>query len=104
MHGNSLRATGPHDVSVVRDANTGQIYHCGETGRGFEVRGAEWQRVFAEDYGLDTVFEHLRTVEGKAAARALETRYIRTYEKLFGHRPGFSGAEGAFVELQKTLH
>jgi RHS repeat-associated protein len=104
IHGNSLEATGPHDVYVVRDANTGQIYHFGETGRGYQVRGAEWQRLLAEDHGLDTVVEHLRTVEGKAAARALETRYIRTYDKLFGHRPGFAGAEELFIEIQKTRH
>jgi hypothetical protein len=84
IHGNSLSATGPHDVYVIRDATTGRIYHFGETGRGFETRGAEWVRKLRNEHGLDTVVEHLRTVEGKAAAKALETRYIETYEKVFG--------------------
>jgi hypothetical protein len=36
-----------------------------------------------QKYGLDVIPQSLRTVSGKAAARTLETRYIRTYEKIW---------------------
>jgi hypothetical protein len=104
VHGNDLRAAGPHDVYVIRDATTGRIYHFGETGRGFETRGAEWVRMLREEYGLDTVVEHLKTVDGKASARALEVQYIDTYEKVFGFRPGYDDATGRFILIQKGRH
>jgi RHS repeat-associated protein len=86
VHGNSLRATGPHDVYVIRDANTRQLLHFGETGRGYQTRFVEHQRDYAVD-GTDISVDLLRTVEGKRAAKALERRYIRTYTKIFGQRP-----------------
>ena len=104
MHGNRLDTPGPHDVYVIRDRSSGRIYHFGETGRGFETRGTEWVRALKEDYGLNTVVEYLRTVDGKAAAKALETRYIKTYEKAFGIKPGFIDANGNFIQIQKSLH
>jgi hypothetical protein len=104
LHRNRLDTVGPHDVYVIRDRNTGRIYHFGETGRGFEVRGREWIRHLQGEYGLNTYVEHLRTVEGKQAARALETRYIMTYEKVFGFRPGFVNDAGEFILIQKTIH
>jgi RHS repeat-associated protein len=103
-HGNSLDAYGPHDVYVIRDAKTGQVYHFGETGRGYETRGDEWAKIFKERYGLDVVVKKLKTVEGKEAAKVLETRYIKTYEKLFGHKPGFYDKNGQFVLTQKNYH
>jgi hypothetical protein len=80
------------------------IYHFGETGRGFEVRGGEWIRKLRNEHGLDTIVEHLRTIEGKAAAKALESRYIDAYEKAFGFKPGYIDGAGNFVPIQKTRH
>ena len=103
-HGNRLTATGPHDVYAVRDATSGRVLHFGETGRGFRTRGLEWARILRERYGLETRVEHLKAVQGKGAARTLESRYIRTYEKLFGHKPGYVDPSGTFVPIQKTYH
>jgi hypothetical protein len=104
VHGNSKDATGPHDLYVIREADTNQILHFGETGRGFETRGKEWKRMIKNVYGLRTNVEYLTTVEGKTAARILETRYINTYEKLFGRKPGFIDAEGKYTKIQRTEH
>jgi len=104
VHGNSLSATGPHDVYAIRDRTTQRVYHFGQTGRGAEVRGGEWIRKLRKEYGLDTFVVPLRTVEGKAAARALETRYINTYDKVFGFKPGYVDDAGSFIPIQKTSH
>lgn len=104
LHGNSLRAAGPHDIYVIRDAKSGRILHFGETGRGFEVRGAEWVRKLKKEYGIDAIIEHVRTVDGKAAAKTLETRYVMTYEKICGTKPGFIDDAGNFIQIQKTRH
>ncbi len=48
-----------------------------------------------------TVVEHLRTVKGKADAKALESRYIKTYEKIHGFKPGYVDEEGNFIPIQK---
>ncbi len=68
------------------------------------MRGQEWVRKLEREYGLDTIVQHLKTIDGKAAARALETKYIRTYEKTFGFKPGYVDEAGNFVQIQKTLH
>lgn len=104
LHGNSSLAGGAHDVYVMRDVKTGQIYHFGETGRGYQVRGAEWARILDKQFGLKADVQLLRTVEGKAAAKALETRYIKTFEKAFGTKPGFMDESGVFIQIQKTRH
>ena len=115
VHGNSLAATGPHDVYVIRSSQSqavrgggqvsrDQVLHFGETGRGWEVRGSEWVQQLREEYGIDARVEPLQSVDGKAAARALETRYISTYEKLFGVKPGYVDATGTWVPIQKSLH
>jgi RHS repeat-associated protein len=104
IHGNKLSSPGPHDVYVMRDAQTGRIYHFGETGRGFETRGTEWARKLQKEYGLDAIVEPLRTLEGKSAAKALESRYIKTYEKIFGFKPGYVDDVGNFIPIQKTRH
>jgi hypothetical protein len=103
VHPNSLDATGAHDLYVIRDAQSGRVYHFGETGRGWEVRGKEWIRKLNKDHGLETVVEPLKTVEGKRAARALESRYIDTFEKLFGTKPGAQVGD-RFIQIQKSRH
>jgi hypothetical protein len=104
IHGNSLDATGPHDLYVIRQKGTDQILHFGETGRGYQIRGDEWSKHLKNEYGLETYVDLLKTVEGKRAAKVLETKYIKTYEKIFGHKPGFTDANGAFNQIQKTEH
>lgn len=89
VHPNSLLATGPHDVYVIRDAGTGHLLHFGETGRGYLVSFAEHQRDFAQ-LGIRVRVDLLDTVEGRAASRILESRYIDTYRRLFGLRPPFN--------------
>jgi RHS repeat-associated protein len=89
LNGNSLLATGPHDVYVIRGIETGRILHFGETGRGYLTRFEEHFDDFSE-LGIGVRVDLLGTVEGKAAARALENRYINTYLKIFGERPLFN--------------
>jgi RHS repeat-associated protein len=89
VHGNNLQATGDHVVYAVTDRSSGQVLRFGETGRDVSVRGSEWRRFFARQ-GIDVDIQPLRTVEGKAAARQIETKYITTFERLFGHRPEFN--------------
>lgn len=89
VHGNSLAATGPHDVYAIVDRSTGQVLRFGETGRGAAARGAEWRRHF-QRLGINTDVLPFGTVEGIAAARALETRYIQTYNRLYGSRPRYN--------------
>lgn len=104
-HGNRLDAGGPHDVYAIVDATTGQVYHFGETGRGWKTRGAEWQRKLRNEYGLETEVVPLRTgMPGKAAAKQLETRYITTYQKAFGRRPFYINEAGEVITIQKTRH
>jgi hypothetical protein len=90
VHGNSLAATGPHDVYVLRAAGSGELLHFGETGRGFTRRFAEHQRAYAVQ-GMDIEAQLLRSVDGKAAARGWESRYIDTYIRVFGKRPPNNG-------------
>ena len=82
-------ATGPHDVYVIRNTSNGELLHFGETGRGYMTRLAEHQRSFNR-LGIDVDVELLRSLEGKAAARALESRYIDSYRRIFGKRPPFN--------------
>ena len=86
VHGNSLAAQGTHDVYVLREAGSGRLLHFGETGRGYLTRFAEHQRDYAR-LGVDIEVDLLRTVEGKAAARVWETKYIDTFRRVFGQRP-----------------
>jgi hypothetical protein len=89
LNGNSLLATGPHDVYAILGLHTGRILHFGETGRGYLTRFNEHLRTFAK-LGIQIRVEPLGTVEGKAAAKALELRYIETYTRFFGERPLFN--------------
>jgi hypothetical protein len=53
------------------------------------TRFAEHLRFFKRR-GIKVTVQKLRTVEGKAAARELETRYIETYARIFGRRPRYN--------------
>ena len=67
----------------------GELLHFGETGRGYLTRFAEHQRDYAK-LGIDIDVDLLRSIEGKAAARSLESRYIETYMRIFGQRPPYN--------------
>ncbi len=88
-HANSLSTNGIHDVYVVREIGSGRLLHFGETGRGYLSRFAEHQRAF-DKLGIDIRVDLLKTVDGKAAARQLESRYIDTYRRTYGQRPPFN--------------
>jgi len=88
-HGNRLRARGPHDVYALFDRRTGRLLRFWETGRGYLTRLREWQARFLEEHGIPVIARLISTVEGKAAARHLETRLIRRYERAYGALPPF---------------
>jgi hypothetical protein len=89
VHGNSLAAKGPHDVYAIMEAGSDRVLHFGETGRGYLTRFAEHQRAF-DEMGIDIEVQFHRTVDGKAAAKVLESRYIKTFERYFGTKPPFN--------------
>src|SRR5438552_11983749 len=83
------------NTSIASPSDTRQVYHFGETGRGWQTRGAEWRRKLAKEYSLETEVVPLRSgLLGKAAAKQLETRYIDTYEKAFGQKPFYINENG----------
>lgn len=89
-NGNSLLATGSHDVYAIREAGSGRVLHIGETGRGYLTRGAEWKRFF-DKLGIKTQSPTLiGTVEGKMEALGLQTRYLDAFKKAFGKWPEFN--------------
>ena len=92
IHGNDLNASGPHDLYVVRNKKTGEVLRFGETGRDINTRLDEHVRKFKKDhnYTEPVLIERLKTVEGKAAVKELETRYNKTYQKLYKKRPPFN--------------
>jgi hypothetical protein len=90
LHGNSLSASGPHQVYALLHPETSAVLRFGETGRGAGVRLEEWRRIFARDHNLEGIdIRILRNVEGKAAARSAERRFIEAYEKVFGEKPPY---------------
>ena len=104
-HGNKLDSSGPHDVYAIRDKKTGQVYHFGETGRGWKTRGREWASKLKKEHGLQTEVTPLKkNLKGKKAAKNLETKYIKTYEKIHGEKPFFIDKDGNKITIQKTYH
>jgi hypothetical protein len=89
LNGNRLDTPGPHDVYVIRERRSGRLLKFGETGRGVFERFKEQQRKLKKP-GIDIEVDLLQTVDGKAAAKQLEKRYIETYIKIFGQRPPFN--------------
>ena len=88
IHGNSLLATGPHDVYAITELGTGRVLHLGETGQ-LTVRKGYWRRYF-HALGIDTETVPLRRLDGKFTAKKVETRYIQTYRKIYGQRPPYN--------------
>ena len=89
LNGNRLDTLGLHDVYVIRDKSNGKLLHFGETGRGIRNRFKEHRRDFAK-IGVEIDVDILATFDGKSAARALESRYIETYMRIFYKRPPFN--------------
>ena len=96
----------PNDVYVVMDRGTRQIYHVGETMQGGSVRGDWWVRHLKNEYGINAIVAPTKRLQlpGKAIGRQWETRYIQTYEKIFGRKPHGVDSAGKTIQIQKTDH
>lgn len=92
VHKNSLKYVGDTHVYAIRNPD-GTLYKVGESAQGVRMRDgapirAEQQaRALQRETGNVYRTEIRQTFVGKADARAYETRFIRTYERLFGQRP-----------------
>ncbi|WP_425464182.1 RHS repeat domain-containing protein [Paenibacillus lentus] len=89
IHGNSLDSPKPTDLYVVRERRTGEIIRFGETTQGFKKRGQQHARRFSK-LGIEVETTLLKGGLSKRQAKALETRYIRSYEKVFGNKPPYN--------------
>ncbi|UHA74900.1 hypothetical protein [Paenibacillus sp. 481] len=89
VHGNSLKSTKPTDVYVVREVKTGKVMRYGETTQGHKVRGQQHARRFF-NLGIEVETMLLKGGLSKTNAKVLETRYIKTHEKVFGKKPPYN--------------
>ena len=89
IHGNSLDTPKPTDLYVVRERRTGEIIRFGETTQGYKKRGQQHARRFSK-LGIEVETTLLKGGLSKREAKALETRYIRSYKKLFGKKPPYN--------------
>jgi hypothetical protein len=89
IHGNSLDTPKPTDLYVVRERRTGEIIRFGETTQGYKKRGQQHARRFSK-LGIEVETTLLKGGLSKREAKALETRYIRSYEKVFGNKPPYN--------------
>lgn len=89
IHGNSLDTPKPTDLYVVREKRTGEIIRFGETTQGYKKRGQQHARRFSK-LGIEVETTLLKGGLSKREAKALETRYIRSYEKVFGNKPPYN--------------
>jgi hypothetical protein len=92
IHKNSLSYVGDTHVYVIRRAD-GSLYKVGESaqgvrvGDGASIRAEQQARALRKETGENYRTEIRQNFGGKADARAYETRFIQTYERLFGQRP-----------------
>lgn len=92
VHKNSLDYVGDTHVYVIRNPD-GTLYKVGESAQGVRVTDgasirAEMQaRALRKETGDFYTTEIRQNFGGKADARAYETRFIQTYERLYGQRP-----------------
>ncbi|RPF54156.1 hypothetical protein [Aquisalibacillus elongatus] len=89
IHGNSLDSPKPTDLYVVRENRTGEIIRFGETTQGYKKRGQQHARRFSK-LGIEVETTLLKGGLSKRGAKSLETRYIRSYEKVFGNKPPYN--------------
>lgn len=92
IHKNSLNYVGDTHVYVIKKAD-GSLYKVGESAQGVRVgdklsiRAEQQARALQRDTGDFYTTEIRRNFGGKAGARAYETKFIQTYERLYGKRP-----------------
>lgn len=83
---------GDTHVYVIRNAD-GSLYKVGESaqgvrvGDGMSIRAEQQARALRKETGDFYTTEIRQTLGGKADARAFETKFIQTYERLYGKRP-----------------
>ncbi|NIJ36979.1 YD repeat-containing protein [Sphingopyxis panaciterrae] len=91
-HKNSLDYVGDTHVYIIRGPD-GSLHKVGESAQGVRVRDgasirAEQQaRALQRETGEFYTTEIRKNFTSKADARAYETRFIQTYERLYGKRP-----------------
>jgi len=92
VHKNSLNYVGDTHVYVIRGPD-GSLYKVGESAQGVRVsdgasiRAEQQARRLQRETGDFYTTEIRQGFDGKADARAYETRFIQTYERLYGKRP-----------------
>jgi URI fold toxin 2 len=92
IHKNSLNYIGDTHVYAIRGPD-GSLYKVGESARGVRVgdgasiRAEEQSRALFKETGDVYTTEIRQNFGGKADARAYETKFIQTYERLYGKRP-----------------
>ena len=92
IHKNSLDYIGDTHVYVIRNPD-GTLYKVGESaqgvrvGDGASIRAEQQARALQRETGNRYRTQIRQDFGGKADARAYETRFIQTYERLFGQRP-----------------
>lgn len=92
IHKNSLKYVGDTHVYAILGPD-GSLFKVGESARGVRVgdgasiRAEEQARALFKETGDVYRTEIRQSFGGKADARAYETRFIQTYERLFGQRP-----------------
>lgn len=92
IHKNSLNYVGDTHVYVIRKPD-GSLFKVGESAQGVRVgdemsiRAEQQARALQRETGDFYTTEIRQNFGGKADARAYETKFIQTYERLYGKRP-----------------
>ncbi len=92
IHKNSLNYVGDTHVYAIRGPD-GSLLKVGESaqgirvGDGLSIRAEQQVRALQRETGQRYTSEIRQNFGGKSDARAYETQYIQTYERLFGKRP-----------------
>lgn len=92
IHKNSLSYVGDTHVYVIKGPD-GSLYKVGESAQGVRmedgasIRAEQQARALRKETGEIYDTEIRANFGGKAGARAYETKFIQTYERLYGKRP-----------------
>ncbi len=92
IHKNSLKYVGDTHVYVIRGPD-GSLFKVGESaqgvrvGDGSSIRAEQQARALLRETGDRYPTQIRQTFGGKTDARAYETKFIQTYERLYGKRP-----------------
>ena len=92
IHGNSLKSMKPTMVYGIQERSTLRTLKIGQTARLLETRTTENLRMMGLKRSniIVKTFNKGQAFPGKAAAKAYETRALKTYEKTFGFLPPFN--------------